>query len=234
MLAEIERLLVVQDRDQTLKQLKRQEAQLPSEKSALEARLEATKQDYESRRLSLQQAEVERKKLELDEQSRRNTIGKYKTQQLQTRKNEEYQAFAHEIAQAEAAISLLETRELELMEEIDRLKPELAANETAFTERKKEISAALAALEQRGKAINERVTSILAERSSLTTGITEDSLDLYERLFKSKGDIAIVPLEHGICGGCHMSIPLQTGHHVDAEKTVVQCNNCGRILYRII
>ena len=65
----------------------------------------------------------------------------------------------------------------------------------------------------------------------LTEGVDEDLLDRYNRLFKSKGGIALVTVEHGVCTGCHMQVNTQTVLEVRAEKEIIGCPQCGRILY---
>ena len=65
--------------------------------------------------------EVRRKNLELDAQSRRDSIGKYKAQQFQTRKNEEFQAISLEIHRFEKEIEHIEDNEIEIMELSERI-----------------------------------------------------------------------------------------------------------------
>jgi len=234
MRAQLEQLLVLQDRDQAVRKWSRQLEAIPTEKAVLEARLAQAKEAFEKSKLALKENEKARHLLEIEEQTKRDAIAKYKAQMMQTRKNEEYQAFMHEIAQAEAAISGLEDRELALLEELDRLQPEAKAAEAAFTAQQEAIRESLAQLKQRETNLNQQIEKTLQERAGLAAGIESNRLDLYEALFKSKGDAAVVPLEHGVCGGCHMAVTLTVLHAVEAEKELVQCNNCGRILYRVI
>ena len=70
-----------------------------------------------------------------------------------------------------------------------------------------------------------------AERTELAGKIDEDLLGRFERLFASKGDAAIVALEHEVCTGCHMKVTTQTAHRVKNGKEIVNCEQCGRILY---
>jgi len=69
------------------------------------------------------------------------------------------------------------------------------------------------------------------ERAELAEKIDEDLLGLFERLFKSKGDAAVVAIEHGVCTGCHMKVTSATAAQARAGKEIVSCENCGRILY---
>src|SRR5208282_6249399 len=64
--------------------------------------------------------ETERKKIDLDVQTKQAAIARYRSQQQTTRKNEEFAALNHEIEHAEKEISALEDSELELMEAYDK------------------------------------------------------------------------------------------------------------------
>jgi len=69
------------------------------------------------------------------------------------------------------------------------------------------------------------------ERAELAARIDEDLLNRFDRLFKSKGDAAVVALEHEVCTGCHMKVTTATAMRVKAGKEIVSCEQCGRILY---
>jgi predicted nucleic acid-binding Zn-ribbon protein len=66
----------------------------------------------------------------------------------------------------------------------------------------------------------------------LIAPIDSEPVVMYERLIKSKGDAAIVPLSGDVCGGCHMKVVLSTIQKVKANEEIPQCEQCGRILYR--
>ena len=61
--------------------------------------------------------------------------------------------------------------------------------------------------------------------------VDESARSRYERLLKNKGATAIVGVEHGVCGGCHMKLPAQILVSCRAQQEIVTCINCGRILY---
>lgn len=58
-------------------------------------------------------------------ETKRAYIGKMKTLQSNTRKNEEYQMCIQEVEKTEAAIDSLETSELELMERLETAKTDM-------------------------------------------------------------------------------------------------------------
>jgi predicted nucleic acid-binding Zn-ribbon protein len=234
MRAEIEALLVIQDRDQKIKALQLQQKNLPKEKKALEDKLAAARAALDKAKQGIKENEVERRKLELEVQGKETAIARFKTQQQQTRKNEEFQALSHEIEHFEKDIRALEDRELDLMEQAEALQAAGAAAEKESARAQASIQDQLARLDAGAQAAVSRLQELENDRAKLGGGVPAEALELYQRLFTKKGDSAVVPLEHAICGGCHMQVPAQTVSYVRAEHGIVQCPQCGRILYRVL
>jgi predicted nucleic acid-binding Zn-ribbon protein len=229
--SELEQLLVLQDRQQKIRQIQAEIKTLPLERAHLESQLAATAAGFESLKLKGRQVEVERKKLELDVGTRTESIARLKTQQYQTRKNDEFQAIGHEIERYENEIRKLEDQELELMIEADKLKAEIDAADKSARATKESISRQLTDLETKSKALGSQRQELESDREALAAQIDLDLLDQFERLFNSKGDAAIVAVEHGVCTGCHMKVTTATAARVKAGKEIVSCEQCGRILY---
>jgi predicted nucleic acid-binding Zn-ribbon protein len=178
-----------------------------------------------------QQVEIERKKLELDVGTRNESIARLKTQQYQTRKNDEFQAMGNEIQRYEDEIRKLEDQELELMDQGDKMKVEVTAEEKKAAATKDSISRQMNDLGEKSKALETRLQELEKERKGLAEKMDEDLLNSFERLFASKGDSAIVAIEHGVCTGCHMKLTTATVKDAEAGKEIVNCEQCGRILY---
>ena len=229
--SELEQLLILQDRDQKIRQIRTEIETVPLRRSSLEAQLAASRASVESLKQRARQVEIDRKRLELDVGTRTETISRLKTQQYQTRKNEEFRAIGHEIERYENEIRKIEDDELELMVLADKVKADLAEEEKKATAAQNSIARQTADLEEKSKALESQLQGLSKERSELAGKIDEDSLGRFERLFKSKGDAAVVAIEHGVCTGCHMKVTTATAAQVKAGKEIVSCENCGRILY---
>ena len=231
MQAELEQLLVLQDRDQKIRQIENEIRNLPLQRKHLESQLAESAAGLEAIKLKARQVEVERKKLELDVGTRNESIARLKTQQYQTRKNDEFQAMGNEIQRYEDEIRKLEDQELELMEQGDKLKVEVTAEEKKTGATKDSISRQMNDLGEKSKALESRLQELEKERKELAEKMDEDVLGRFERLFVSKGDSAIVAVEHGVCTGCHMKLTVATIKATEAGKEIVNCEQCGRILY---
>lgn len=231
MLDIIEKLLTVQARDQKLRSYQLELSSLPQERAAREKQLADSAARLEKAKTRAKEIEVEKRALEVEAQTKRDQIVKYKQQQLQTRKNEEFTALTHEIENAEKKVSSIEDREIELMEEAESLKPEIADAEKIHADEKAKIQQVMATLGTKEENLKKLIAEVKAERAGNAEGIDEDVLDRYDRLFKNKNGTAIVALEGEVCTGCHMKVTTQTVVAVKGQKDVVHCPQCGRMLY---
>lgn len=228
---ELEQLLVLQDRQQKIAHIQAEIKTLPLQRKSLEGQLAASIAAVEGRKQKARQVEIDRKNLELDVGTRTQSIARLRTQQYETRKNDEFQAIGHEIERYENEIRKIEDEELELMVQADKLKAELDVEEKKSGATKESISRQMADIESKSTALDTRLQELTKERSDLASKIDEDLLNRFDRLFASKGDAAIVALEHEVCTGCHMKVTTATAVHVKAGKEIVSCEQCGRILY---
>ena len=231
---ELEQLLVLQDREQKIRQIQTEIETVPLRRTSLEAQLAASASAVDALKHKARQVEVDRKKLELDVGTRTDSITRFKTQQYQTRKNDEFQALGHEIERYENEIRKIEDEELELMVQVDKIKADLTEEEKKAAAVNDSVARQTADLDEKSKALQSRLEELTRERAELAGKIDEDLLGLFERLFKSKGDAAIVAIEHGVCTGCHMKVTSATAAQARAGKEIVSCENCGRILYEAL
>ncbi len=231
MLPEIAQLLVLQDRDRKIRSLAAELKLAPVERKDRESQRASAAAALEQAKHAGKELEVERKKLEVEAQAKRDSIGKFKGQQFQTRKNEEFQALSNEIKRFGDDISKLEDRELDLMESAEQMRAKVAAAEQEDTRMKAQVAERLADLDKKVAAIEVQLQEITADRARLAEAVEEDLLTRYDRLFASKGDAAVVPLAHEVCTGCHMKITPQTAVRVKGGRDVMSCEQCGRILY---
>ncbi len=231
MLEVIEKLLVLQDRDRRIKETQAELANIEPQRQAARQRDAGAQAALEAAKTKCNSIESERKRLEIEVEGKKTQIEKYANQQFQTRKNEEYRALAHEIDTCKGVITKLEDQQLELMEQAEVAARELAEAKKAATEAKKEIETQITVLNEREEVMKKQIAELESNRGELAAGVDESSLSKYERLFKNKGGRVIVGVDHGVCGGCHMRLPVQTLVSCQSGEEIVTCINCGRMLY---
>ena len=227
----IEKLLVLQDRDRNIHRVQQELAHIGPEREIFRTKATATQAQLETARIRVKQIESDRKRLELDVGVKKQQIEKYANQQLQTRKNEEYRALAHEIETCQADITQIEGQEIVLMEQAEQVQKEASRLSREADEIKKTAEGQIAQLGQREENLKKELAELQQGRAELAAAVDESVFNRYERLFKSKGENVVVGVQHGVCGGCHMKLPAQILVHCQAQKEIVACSNCGRILY---
>ena len=231
MLDEVRALLILQDRDRRLLALAKDLEKLPQDEARAKSKLAGDEAAVKRAHDALIECELRLKRFELDVGTRRTTVQRLKIQQFETRKNEEYQALGHEIVRYEKEVDDLETRELELMEEIDVARAALKAAEAARTHTKTLVEEDLASIVTRRARMESERKELETERETLAANVPEATIPLYLRLMKTKAGLALAPMREGKCEGCHMKLIASTVVAVQTAKEMARCEDCGRILY---
>ncbi len=231
MLEAIEKLLILQERDRTIRRLGGELAHLEPQRQMLRTKATGTQAALENVKARIKQIESDRKNLELEVQSKKQQIERYANQQLQTRKNEEYRALTHEIDTCKAQIFEIENREIELMEQAEAAQKELVRATREAQEAKKLVDEQLGQIGAREQNLKQELSELEANRAQSAAAVDSGVRARYERLVRSKGENVVVGIQHGVCGGCHMRVPAQVLVACQAQQEIISCTNCGRILY---
>ncbi len=229
---QIEKLLIIQDRDIALQKIEQELARIPQERSAIEALITAEETNIETASHALKEKEVERHELDSEVKAKESMIARFRTQQLEVKKNEEYRALTHQIEQSEQDISELEEREIELMLEIDTTREafeaEKATIEARIVEQKKQI-ARLGEREVNLKAsIGEAQTAVAQAREAAE----ENFLGHYDRVKNlCKRPPYVARIEAHKCGGCHLRVSNEVSSGALLVGEPHFCDQCARMVY---
>ena len=231
-----EKLLILQDRDLKRLGLEAQLKAVPKDIAAVEQKIAAEKAAIETARLELRGLESKKKLLETEIGLAEEKLARYRTQQSQVRKNDEYQALGHEIETTQAAIGGLEEQELQVMYGIDEAKKKFAAAEA-------ELKANIAGHEGRIRALKEREVNLGGELEAAQTDVAAarqpveaPALRVYDRVAARQMPV-VVPIHGGKCGGCHLKVSGEIESAVRSREAgapgaaLATCDQCGRIVY---
>jgi predicted nucleic acid-binding Zn-ribbon protein len=227
----IEKLLVLQDRDQQRLALETQLRTVPRDIAAVEQKIIAEKAAIENTRGELKELEVKRKAIENEVGATEDRLAKYKSQQLQVRKNDEYQVLGHEIEVTQAQIGTLEEEELKVMYAIDEAKRKFTAAEEELKRNIAGHEARIRLLAERENGLQSELHAAQAAVAAARSLVDEPSLLLYDRLAAKPGLPAVVPIHDGKCGGCHLKISFNVDSETRKADKLVTCDQCMRIVY---
>jgi hypothetical protein len=214
-----------------VRHLKDQLKAIPLGIQSLEAEIQAEKDALESSKSKLQGLEVKRNDLDSQVGLTEAQINKYKNQQLQVKKNEEFQALEHEIDLAQQKISVWEEEEIRLLLEIDVEAEVYSKRESVFDDSVSRIQKKIAALESKQAEVHKQLVG--AESSyQESIGLVEAQLfNRYVRLTEGTKMPVVTPLEQQSCKGCHLRVSNDTLEQARRGEELTTCDNCGRIVY---
>jgi uncharacterized protein len=145
----------------------------------------------------------------------------------------EAEALMHEIATLDEQTDVLDTTELEALEEQAELDDRLAShlgNEAAVSE---STSAAKSTLDAVVADIDAELASLESQRTQARAELSDDVLRKYDRIRVASG-VAVATLSGHRCEGCHLDLSAAEIDVVKDEAAasggIADCPQCGRML----
>ena len=117
-----------------------------------------------------------------------------------------------------------------LLSELDRAVEAYQKARSEGAKAKKEYDEAKAVCEQESETAKETIVQQERVIVSLESEVDPVLLDRYNTV-KKHVDPAIAKVVNDQCSGCNMSLSMTTQKKLAAGREIVECENCGRILY---
>src|SRR5580698_4432729 len=175
----IDLLLVLQDRDTRKRSVESQIKGVPREIAAIEQRIGAEKAAIDAAKGQMRELESKKKLLETEIGSAEVQLGKYRTQQLSVKKNDEYQALGHEIEGVQKQIDELEIKELETMYSIDEAKRLFMAAEGTLKQNIAGHEARIRMFKEKDASLAAELTAAQAEADAARAPLPPAALEAY-------------------------------------------------------
>ncbi len=227
----IESLLILQDRDQRRHDLERQLAEVPGEVAKLEKRIEEEKEKLDGAKKRIRELEVKRKDLENRVSTADQQIVRYKNQQLEVKKNEEYQALTHQIDQTRENMEKLEEEEIGVMLEIDEERERLTAIEKDFGAIIEGLAQKIDDWREREKGFRQDLERVKGEVEGAREKVDPAWLNMYDRQARIVRFPVVAAVVDRACRGCHLKVSGGIDDELRDSSKITTCDSCGRILY---
>jgi hypothetical protein len=202
----------------------------PDERKSFEERLAVERRRLETLTRQVGELQLKHRQMEKDIEALQGEERKFQGQLPLVRKNEEYTALLHEIADRKGKRSDRETELLLLMEEEQRLQAERPRLEQSLRGVEAESDRRLQALAAAEAAEREQVAALEVERRALLERVSGPVRARYERIWASREGRAVVPIVKGACGGCFRGQPPQALQEARRGERLLTCDGCGRLL----
>jgi uncharacterized protein len=232
----LDSLLVVQEHDTVLDQLRHRRATLPERAhlAAVEHRLieldaqladARVRRDEVAARQAALEAEIATADARIIEVEKRLYGGTVSA-------SRELTAMSEEVDHLKARRSATEDKVLEVMEEREPNDLEVVLLETTQADLDNEVIAARDALAAAEQAMDIELSAKQAERDAAAVEVPADLAATYERLRSKLGGVGAAKLVGTQCSGCHLTLPateLDRVRHAKPDELFF-CDQCGRIL----
>jgi uncharacterized protein len=228
-MGEQERLLALQECDLRIRATEREMQDIPARQEQERLRLQELRDRIVQAEEELKLSESAVKQLELESESHREKIKKFRHQQLGLKSNKEFKAMEAEIRAEEREIERIETRELTRMEAVEQARARVRGLKAELAEAQAEIDQAVARLDARLKELDTGLDALRTEREAAARVVDPQWLAHYEHVAAHR-EQAFVQLRDGVCGGCHMTLPPAIAH-ATRKTEIVCCPYCQRMLY---
>lgn len=237
-MADLRRLLDVQDHDLSLDQLRHRRDSLPergvlAEQESAAVRLQQEITELEARVTELQRTQ-KRLEDEIDTVETKAASESRKLNSGTVTAPRELQALDDEVKALGRRQRQLEDELLEVLEPIEELTAEI---EERRRRREEIVAQALdtrTRIAEQEAEIGASIEQATAARADAAAQLDAALLERYEKLRKQLGGVAVARLEGAQCLGCHVSLPameVDAARHAPADAIIVH-EDCGRILVR--
>jgi len=150
---------------------------------------------------------------------------------MEVKTNKEYTAMLHEIEAVERDIRAREDQILAEMERGESLTLDVKREDETYKQAEERHRADVRATDERARGLDEQVRRLTAERDAIAATVPGGLLDLFHRVARSRGGVAVAQAQEGMCQVCHVKLRLQFYADLKRNEEIVQCPACNRILY---
>ncbi|MBF0491725.1 MAG: hypothetical protein HQM15_02990 [Deltaproteobacteria bacterium] len=185
---------------------------------------------FEQKKQNFQELESKNNELGRLFQEDQEKIKIKETRIFEIKTTKEYQAASKEISDGKRTNIEREKQRLLLMEEIEKLKQELAPLEAELTELSSGVKNMSSRLEEERVSHRKELEEAENTKKQLLNAVERPLIERYERVL-SRRRPAVAPVRAGTCEECNVHLPPQMYIELQKCLEIINCPSCMRILY---
>jgi predicted nucleic acid-binding Zn-ribbon protein len=143
----------------------------------------------------------------------------------------ELQDLQNEVAALKRFLSTLEDRQLEIMIAVEEAESEAKQAKSVVLKTQAQLVEHNAHLNAEKSKLLKEKERLEVERQVASDAISEEDLDLYNQLRKSRRGIAVIRVVDRTCTACGSTLTPAVVQAVNSSGQIVRCPSCSRILY---
>jgi predicted nucleic acid-binding Zn-ribbon protein len=216
--------------DLELQEIQELKGDLPHIVQDLQQRYDEMKAKLDALTATIKESRILRERADSDILDLAAKVEKYKSQQMNVKSNRQYDALTREI-------ELSEQKSLQLQKGMEDAENRLQVARTDSDALKEQLEVLGDELKDRQKDLKEvnkehekAELSLRHQREKITVRLEKEDLERYDRIYRAKGGMAVVPVKRNACGGCFSRVPPQKILELRRNSQIYLCEQCGRIL----
>jgi len=228
---QLEHLIRLQEIDNRLSTIRNETVRIPQQVETAQKFLTEAQKQFTQSHADWETCNKNKRDKERDLETCEEHLSKARNRQNEIKTNKEYQVHLQEIETLKADKGRIEEELLTLMDQLDvykRKENELAQTVKAAEQR---FESERQQLEKQAEALKTERDVVEKEREAVIPMVDPNLLKMYQKIKSLHRELAVVPIRHGTCGGCHMNVPPQRVAEVKARQRILTCSECQRILY---
>lgn len=229
---QIKQLILLQNAEIEIANLKSKIKSLPEKLDALNEKLEEKKKYVEDKEDKLNSLNQEYRSLESDTRICISQIKKSEEKLLSVKTNKEYQSSLKEIDDLKQKNSQIESEMLFLIDNMDELEEVIAQEKNKYIEFSQKISFEKEELNKKIKYWKEELIDFEKQHMEISDSIDPVLLDDFNKIKdRQKNKIVMASVNNAICSECNMKIPPQKYNVLQSCEQLQFCPFCSRIIY---
>lgn len=138
-----------------------------------------------------------------------------------------------EVGHLKARLKQQEDEVIDLMLSVDHSEEVSREKQAALDAVEQESRQYRAGLSEEKDKLLQQAKVLQVKRQRFVNEIPWADLQVYERLRRAKGGVAVADVREGKCGGCGARVPVNVLRAARADGDFAHCPTCGRMLYPI-
>jgi predicted nucleic acid-binding Zn-ribbon protein len=224
LLRELQRL------DDRLRTLKAEQQGLPQQLQPYDAACVAAQQELARLQEAMAHTDRQRRAFERELESGHTQLAKTQSKLHEVKTNKEYSAVLVEITAGKERITALEDQVLELMETLEQHRQALQSQNQRLHDAGQALAEQRAGVQQAEVALQQQIATEAAQRQDVVVALEASLYTAYQRLAAQRGGQAVVQVQAGACGGCHLTVQPQLVSEIRRQEKLVTCPHCRRML----
>ncbi len=206
---------------------------IPRELARHEADLKVQQRALAEQEQRLEDLQRERKGLEHDAQTARERRRELEQKQFRIKNNVEYQAIMREMEDLRRRAGELDDEAMKILTDEEETSRQVGHSRELIAQEDRRLAGIRERLQAELAGYQKQLSEAQKSREALVERLVPQLRSRYERIRRSKGDMAVVGVEHGACMGCGYQLPPQKTAEVQKGERFLVCEGCGRLLVAV-